>query len=225
MKLRIFTAVLALCAALFTLGACGTSTTSDATTPQQPTITPITEENTVQTPWNSSDPYPVVTFTMENGGVITAELYPDAAPNTVHNFLSLVNQGYYDGKIFHRVIPNFMIQGGCVNGSGAGRWHYSIACETSGNTLRHEPGVLSMAHAGPNTGSVQFFIMHGRPAPHLDGRHTAFGRVIDGMDIVDQIANSPKGANDRPNNPPTIASATADAFGVIYPEPVTLPGR
>lgn len=148
---------------------------------------------------------PVVTITMANGDVIKAELYPEIAPNTVHNFISLVKQGFYDGLIFHRVINGFMIQGGCPNGNGMGGPGYQIKGEFSQNgfpnQLKHEPGVLSMARAmHPNSAGSQFFIMHD-DAPHLDGQYAAFGHVVSGMEAVDEIASTPTDWNDKPRTP------------------------
>ena len=125
---------------------------------------------------------------MENGAVIQFELYPDEAPKTVENFVKLVNQGYYNGKTFHRVIPHFVSQGGCPNGDGTGDLGYTIPCETKGNPHRHESGSLSMAHRGKDTGCCQFFICHD-PQPHLDGVHTVFGKVIEGLDEVRRMKN------------------------------------
>ena len=167
---------------------------------------------------------PVVTITMENGGVIKAELYPEYAPNTVNNFLSLVGKGFYDGLIFHRVISGFMIQGGDPLGTGTGGPGYSIrgefrrnGCKT--NTLRHTEGVLSMARAqNPNSAGSQFFIMH-KSAPHLDGDYAAFGKVIEGMDVVDAIASAETDYSDRPMDDQRIANMKAETFGVNYPEP------
>ena len=156
---------------------------------------------------------PTVTITMADGGVITVELYPQVAPNTVNNFLHLVNQKFYDGLVFHRVIPGFMIQGGCPHGTGAGGVGYTIPCETAGNSIAHEAGVLSMAHAGPNTGSCQFFIMHG-DAPWLNGVHTAFGHVIDGIDVVNWIATT-ETQNSRPVRQQRIESMTASTQGPV----------
>ena len=138
---------------------------------------------------------PVVTFEMENGDVIKAELYPDIAPNTVRNFISLVNKGFYNGLIFHRVIEGFMIQGGCPDGNGMGGPGYSIKGEFAqngfDNDLKHTPGVLSMARAmHPDSAGSQFFIMH-KTSPHLDGAYAAFGKVIEGLDVVDKIAQTP----------------------------------
>ena len=167
---------------------------------------------------------PVVTFEMENGGVIKAELYPELAPNTVNNFLSLVNKGFYDGLIFHRVIPGFMIQGGDPTGTGMGGPGYRIKGEFkhngfSQNNLKHDRGVLSMARAMmPDTAGSQFFIMHDK-APHLDGEYAAFGRVIEGMEVVDEIANTATDYNDRPRTEQKLKKVTAETFGEEYPEP------
>lgn len=187
----------------------------------------------VVTPWKAGDPYPVVTITIGDngafkGGVITAELYPDKAPNTVHNFISLINSGYYVGKVFHRAVPGFMIQGGSPGGDGTSAgFPYTINCETSGqgftqNDLKHTAGVLSMAHAGPNTGGAQFFIMDGS-ADWLDGLHTAFGKVVEGMDLVQRVVDLPKTGpqNDQLITKPRITAITVDTFGIEYPEPVT----
>lgn len=167
---------------------------------------------------------PVVTFEMENGGVIKAELYPELAPNTVNNFLSLVNKGFYDGLIFHRVIPGFMIQGGDPTGTGMGGPGYRIKGEFkhngfSQNNLKHDRGVLSMARSMmPDTAGSQFFIMHDK-APHLDGEYAAFGRVIEGMEVVDEIANTPTDYGDRPKTEQKLKKVTAETFGEEYPEP------
>ena len=166
---------------------------------------------------------PVVTITMENGDVIKAELYPEVAPNTVNNFISLVKKGYYDGLIFHRVIRGFMIQGGCPQGTGLGGPGYSIKGEFSQNgvknDLKHTEGVLSMARSMmPNSAGSQFFIMH-KDAPHLDGAYAAFGKVTEGMNIVDKIANERTDYSDRPLKEQKIKSMTVDTFGVDYPEP------
>ena len=166
---------------------------------------------------------PVVTITMENGDVIKAELYPEVAPNTVNNFISLVKKGYYDGLIFHRVIRGFMIQGGCPQGTGMGGPGYSIKDEFSQNgvknDLKHTEGVLSMARSMmPNSAGSQFFIMH-KDAPHLDGAYAAFGKVTEGMNVVDKIANERTDYSDRPLKEQKIKSMTVDTFGVDYPEP------
>ncbi len=166
---------------------------------------------------------PIVTITMENGGVIKAELYPEIAPNSVNNFISLVKKGFYDGLIFHRVINGFMIQGGCPQGTGMGGPGYSIPGEFAQNgfknDLAHTPGVLSMARAmHPDSAGSQFFIMH-KAAPHLDGAYAAFGKVIEGMDVVNQIAETDTDFQDRPTTKQKIASMTVETFGVDYPEP------
>ncbi|MGN0442954.1 MAG: peptidylprolyl isomerase [Acutalibacteraceae bacterium] len=166
---------------------------------------------------------PVVTFTMENGKTFKAELYPEIAPNTVNNFLSLVNKGFYNGLTFHRVIYGFMIQGGCPKGTGTGGPGYSIKGEfsTNGfkNDLKHTEGVLSMARSmmADSAGS-QFFIMH-RKAPHLDGQYAAFGKITEGMDVVNEIAECDTDYADKPLDPQVIKSVTAETFGVDYPEP------
>ena len=166
---------------------------------------------------------PVVTITMENGDVIKAELYPQIAPNTVHNFISLVQKGFYDGLIFHRVINGFMIQGGCPEGTGMGGPGYTIKGEFAQNgvpnSLAHTEGVLSMARAmDPDSAGSQFFIMH-KAAPHLDGSYAAFGKVIEGMDVVDRIANEDTDFRDRPLDDQVIRSMTVDLKGETYPEP------
>ena len=166
---------------------------------------------------------PVVTITMENGDVMKAELYPEVAPNTVNNFISLVKKGYYDGLIFHRVIRGFMIQGGCPQGTGMGGPGYSIKGEFSQNgvknDLKHTEGVLSMARSMmPNSAGSQFVIMH-KDAPHLDGAYAAFGKITEGMNIVDKIANERTDYSDRPLKEQKIKSMTVDTFGVEYPEP------
>ncbi len=168
---------------------------------------------------------PIITITMENGGVIKAELYPETAPNTVNNFISLVQKGFYNGLIFHRVIPGFMIQGGCPEGTGMGGPGYRIKGEFARNgvvnQLKHTAGVLSMARAmHPDSAGSQFFIMHAA-APHLDGEYAAFGKVTEGMDVVDAIAKVPTDYSDRPLEVQRIASITVDTFGVTYKEPVT----
>ncbi len=166
---------------------------------------------------------PVVTITMANGDVMKAELYPEIAPNTVNNFISLVSKGYYDGLIFHRVIAGFMIQGGCPNGNGMGGPGYSIKGEFTQNgfknTLKHTEGVLSMARAmNPNSAGSQFFIMH-QNSPHLDGQYAAFGKVIEGLEVVDKIAQVGTDWQDRPMVPQIIESMTVETFGESYPEP------
>ena len=166
---------------------------------------------------------PIVTIEMEDGGKIVAELYPDLAPISVNNFISLVKKGFYDGLIFHRVIPGFMIQGGDPVGTGAGGPDYCIKGEFSQNgfenNLAHTPGVLSMARTMfPDSAGSQFFIMH-KNAPHLDGAYAAFGKVTEGMDVVNQIAETDTDYSDRPLDEQKIKSMTVDTFGVDYPEP------
>jgi peptidyl-prolyl cis-trans isomerase B (cyclophilin B) len=168
---------------------------------------------------------PIVTIEMENGDIMRAELYPDIAPNTVNNFISLIKKGYYDGVIFHRVIPGFMIQGGDPEGTGMGGPGYSIKGEFSHNgftnDLKHTPGVLSMARTMiPDSAGSQFFIMH-ETSPHLDGEYAAFGKVIEGLEIVDQIAKVKTDYSDRPMTEQKMAKVTVDTFGVDYPEPET----
>ena len=166
---------------------------------------------------------PVVTIEMENGSVIKAELYPEIAPNTVNNFLSLVNNGYYDGLTFHRVIYGFMIQGGCPEGTGMGGPGYSIKGEFAvngfENNLKHTEGVLSMARSMmPDSAGSQFFIMHAN-APHLDGDYAAFGKLTEGEDVLDKIATCDTDWNDRPLQPQVMKTVTVETFGVDYPEP------
>lgn len=166
---------------------------------------------------------PVITITMENGDVMKAELYPEIAPNTVNNFISLVSKGYYDGLIFHRVISGFMIQGGCPQGTGMGGPGYCIKGEFSQNgfknDLKHTEGVLSMARAmHPDSAGSQFFIMH-KTSPHLDGAYAAFGKITEGMEVVNQIADERTDYSDRPLSEQKIKSMTVDTFGETYPEP------
>ena len=169
---------------------------------------------------------PEITITMVDGGVIRAELYPEVAPNTVKNFISLAGKGYYDGLIFHRVIKGFMIQGGCPNGNGMGGPGYSIKGEFSQNgfqnDLKHTAGVLSMARSMmPDSAGSQFFIMH-KDAPHLDGQYAAFGKVIEGLDVVDRIACVDTDYGDMPLTPVVMTKVSVDTFGEDYPEPIKL---
>ncbi|MCD8294247.1 MAG: peptidylprolyl isomerase [Clostridia bacterium] len=170
---------------------------------------------------------PQVTIEMEKGGKIVLELYPDKAPNTVNNFIYLVQKGFYNGLIFHRVIEGFMIQGGDPQGTGMGGPGYSIRGEFSanrfvGNTIRHERGVISMARAmDPDSAGSQFFIMHAN-AGYLDGQYAAFGKVIKGMDVVDKIAATKTNYQDRPLKDQRMKSVTAETFGVTYPAPETV---
>ena len=166
---------------------------------------------------------PIVTIEMENGDVIKAELYPEVAPNTVNNFISLINKGFYDGVIFHRVIPGFMIQGGDPQGTGTGGPGYCIRGEFTSNRflneLKHTRGVLSMARTmDPNSAGSQFFIMH-EDAPHLDGQYAAFGAVTEGIEVVDRIAGTRTDRNDRPTEPQVMKKVTVETFGEEYPEP------
>jgi peptidyl-prolyl cis-trans isomerase B (cyclophilin B) len=170
---------------------------------------------------------PIVTITMADGRVMTGELYPEKAPNTVCNFISLANKGFYDGLIFHRVIPGFMIQGGCPEGSGMGGPGYQIDGEFSGNGFRqndlvHTTGVLSMARTmAPNSAGSQFFIMVA-PAPHLDGQYAAFGQITDGAEIAIDISRVPRNMmNDKPKKDVVIGSIRVDTCGVEYPAPET----
>ncbi len=166
---------------------------------------------------------PIVTFEMENGKTFKAELYPEIAPNTVNNFISLINKGFYNGLTFHRVIKGFMIQGGCPKGTGTGNPGYSIKGEFSSNgfatNLSHDPGVLSMARAmNPDSAGSQFFVMH-KKAPHLDGEYAAFGKVTEGMDVVNEIAECRTSWSDKPVEPQVMKKVTVETFGVNYPDP------
>ena len=166
---------------------------------------------------------PIVTFEMESGEIFKAELYPDIAPNTVNNFISLIKKGFYNGLTFHRVINGFMIQGGCPRGNGTGGPGYGIKGEFSQNgfknDLKHTEGVLSMARAmNPNSAGSQFFVMH-KNSPHLDGAYAAFGKVTEGLDVVNRIANVRTDFSDKPLNPVVMKSVSVDTFGVDYPAP------
>lgn len=166
---------------------------------------------------------PIITITMESGDVMKAELYPEIAPISVNNFISLIKKGFYNGLIFHRVISGFMIQGGCPNGTGMGGPGYSIKGEFTHNgvknDLKHTEGVLSMARAmHPDSAGSQFFIMH-KTSPHLDGEYAAFGKITEGMDVVNKIAATPTDYSDRPLEDQKIKTISADTFGVDYPEP------
>lgn len=166
---------------------------------------------------------PIITIEMKNGDIMKAELYPEIAPNTVRNFIHLVQNHFYDGLIFHRVIRGFMIQGGCPEGSGMGGPGYSIPGEFAqngfANDLAHTEGVLSMARSmAPDSAGSQFFIMH-KDAPHLDGAYAAFGKITEGMEVVNRIAETPTDYSDRPMEPQAIEKITVDTQGVAYPEP------
>ena len=166
---------------------------------------------------------PIVTIEMENGSIIKAELYPNVAPNTVNNFISLISKGFYDGTIFHRVIPGFMIQGGDPEGTGMGGPDYEIKGEFTANgfqnDLNHTRGVLSMARTTmPDSAGSQFFIMT-EDSPHLDGQYASFGMVIEGMEVADEIVNTPRDWHDRPRQEQKMKKVTVDTFGETYPEP------
>lgn len=172
---------------------------------------------------DTSGDNPIVTIEMDSGKTIKVELYPRVAPNSVNNFISLVKKGFYDGTIFHRVIKGFMIQGGDPDGTGMGGPGYSIEGEFTQNgfknELKHTAGVLSMARSqSPNSAGSQFFLMVA-DSPHLDGAYAAFGKVIEGMDVVNEIVELPKGANDRPTTPPVMQKVTVDTRGADAPEP------
>jgi peptidyl-prolyl cis-trans isomerase B (cyclophilin B) len=191
------------------LSACGQKTSSNGETGSNPSPSEL--------------PNPIVTIEMESGDIMKVELYPVTAPNTVNNFVSLVKQGFYDGVIFHRVIPGFMIQGGDPDGLGTGGPGYGITGEFAANNfennLIHEKGVISMARSQhPDSAGSQFFLMH-EVSPHLDGQYAAFGKVIEGTDIIDKIATTPTGAQDRPVEEQKMKKVTVETFGVDYPEP------
>ena len=169
---------------------------------------------------------PIVTIEMEDGRIIKAELYPEIAPNTVNNYISLVKKGFYNGLIFHRCIANFMIQGGCPDGTGMGGPGYSIEGEFNENgiknVLKHEAGVLSMARSmHPDSAGSQFFIMH-KTSPHLDGSYAAFGKVIEGQEFVNEIATTSTDYSDRPIVPQVIKEMTVETFGIDYEEPIKM---
>lgn len=169
---------------------------------------------------------PIVTITMNTGDVMKAELYPETAPNTVNNFISLIKKGFYDGVGFHRIIVGFMIQGGDPDGNGMGGPGYSIKGEFTSNgfknDLKHSKGVLSMARTQiPDSAGSQFFIMHA-DAPHLDGEYAAFGKLTEGFDVLDKIATTATDWSDRPRTPQVMESVTVETFGTDYDEPETL---
>lgn len=169
---------------------------------------------------------PIVTIEMESGKTMKLELYPDIAPNTVKNFVSLINKGFYDGLIFHRVIPGFMIQGGDPNGTGTGGPGYSIKGEFTGNgfanNLKHDRGVISMARAAsPNSAGSQFFIMV-KASPHLDGQYAAFGKVTEGIEVADEIVSTPRDFRDKPKQDQKMKKVTVETFGVDYGEVETI---
>ena len=169
---------------------------------------------------------PIVTFEMDDGSIMKAELYPDIAPQSVYNFIYLINKGFYDGLTFHRIIPNFMIQGGDPDGNGMGGPGYSVKGEFTSNgfenNLKHEPGVLSMARTMiPDSAGSQFFLMHAK-YPSLDGEYAAFGKVFEGLDVIDYIAHTPTDFRDKPITPVVMKKVTVDTFDVDYPEPEML---
>ncbi|MGM1048220.1 MAG: peptidylprolyl isomerase [Bacillota bacterium] len=224
---KLLTVLLSLMTLLVIVTGCGVdekketnNNTSNAGSPA-PAEEPATEKKVVPDP---SASHPVVTIEMDSGKKITLELYPEVAPNTVNNFISLVKKGFYDGTGFHRVIPGFMIQGGDPDGTGMGGPDYSIAGEFNANgfqnDLEHTRGVLSMARAqDPDSAGSQFFIMHA-DSPDLDAQYAAFGKVTEGMEVVDEIAGLPTGENDRPADPlPTMKKVMVDTLGKDYPEP------
>ncbi|WP_420808664.1 peptidylprolyl isomerase [Cohnella luojiensis] len=224
-KKRLVVSLLALITLLLILTGCGgkekTNNSTDATANNGGAAS--TQEASPMNGVDTSGDNPIVTIEMDSGKIIKVELYPKIAPNSVNNFISLVKKGFYDGTIFHRIIPGFMIQGGDPDGTGMGGPGYSIAGEFTQNdfenNLKHTAGVLSMARAqNPDSAGSQFFLMVA-DAPHLDGAYAAFGKVTEGMDVVNEIVKLPKGANDRPNTPPVMKKVTVDTRGVDAPEP------
>ncbi|BBI31393.1 peptidylprolyl isomerase [Cohnella abietis] len=225
-KNRLVVSLLTIFALLLILTGCGDkerkNNSTDATATNGNGAAP-TQEATPMSEVDTSGDNPIVTIEMDSGKTIKVELYPKVAPNSVNNFISLVKKGFYDGTIFHRVIPGFMIQGGDPDGTGMGGPGYSIAGEFTQNgfenKLKHTAGVLSMARAqDPNSAGSQFFLMVAN-SPHLDGAYAAFGKVIEGMDVVNEIVALPTGANDRPTTPPIMQKVTVDTRGVDAPEP------
>jgi len=197
----------------------GASSNSGNVSTTPPTEAPVEDGPELLGP----DKHPVVTIQLSNDKIIKLELYPEVASNTVNNFISLINKGFYDGVIFHRVIPGFMIQGGDPEGTGMGGPGYSIAGEFSSNgfenKLKHTRGVLSMARTGePDSAGSQFFIMVA-DAPSLDNEYASFGKVTEGMDAVDEIVNQTTGANDRPKTPISMKKVTVDTLGMTFEEP------
>jgi peptidyl-prolyl cis-trans isomerase B (cyclophilin B) len=225
-KNRLTVSLLSFIALLLLASGCGggnnnANNLSDATASNNEPAS--TQEASPMNGVDTSGDNPIVTIEMDSGKTITVELYPRIAPNTVNNFISLVKKGFYDGTIFHRVIPGFMIQGGDPDGTGMGGPGYSIEGEFKSNgfenNLKHTAGVLSMARSqSPDSAGSQFFLMVA-DAPHLDGEYAAFGKVTEGMDVVNEIVDLPKGANDRPKTPPIMKKVTVDTRGVDAPEP------
>ncbi|WP_256758584.1 peptidylprolyl isomerase [Cohnella sp. WQ 127256] len=227
-KKRITVSLLTLFTLLLIVTGCGAKeearNSSDATANNGAASTPTpSEEASPMKDVDTSGDNPIVTIEMDNGSIIKVELYPKVAPNTVNNFISLVKKGFYDGTIFHRIIPGFMIQGGDPEGTGMGDPGYSIAGEFTQNgfenNLKHTPGVLSMARAqSPDSAGSQFFLMVA-DSPHLDGAYAAFGKVTEGMDAVNEIVKLPRNKSDRPDTPPVMKKVTVDTRGVDAPEP------
>jgi peptidyl-prolyl cis-trans isomerase B (cyclophilin B) len=224
-KNRLTVSLLSLIALLLLASGCGgknnANNLSDAATSNNEPAS--TQEASPMNGVDTSGDNPIVTIEMDSGKTITVELYPRIAPNTVNNFISLVKKGFYDGTIFHRIIPGFMIQGGDPDGTGMGGPGYSIEGEFTSNgfenKLKHTAGVLSMARSqSPDSAGSQFFLMVA-DAPHLDGAYAAFGKVTEGMDVVNEIVKLPKDANDRPKTPPIMKKVTVDTRGVDAPEP------
>jgi peptidyl-prolyl cis-trans isomerase B (cyclophilin B) len=225
-KIRLTVSLLSLIALLLLVSGCGggnnnANNLSDAATSNNEPAS--TQEASPMNGVDTSGDNPIVTIEMDSGKTITVELYPRIAPNTVNNFISLVKKGFYDGTIFHRIIPGFMIQGGDPDGTGMGGPGYSIEGEFTSNgfenKLKHTAGVLSMARSqSPDSAGSQFFLMVA-DAPHLDGAYAAFGKVTEGMDVVNEIVKLPKDANDRPKTPPIMKKVTVDTRGVDAPEP------
>lgn len=208
----------------------GSGSTATPQPTEAPTPTPTPEPTATPVPaptgavLESSDKHPIVTIELSNDKIIKVELFPEVAPNTVNNFISLVQSGFYDGVIFHRVIPGFMIQGGDPDGTGMGGPGYSIAGEFTSNNfennLLHTRGIISMARSGmPDSAGSQFFIMV-EDAPHLDEQYAAFGFVTEGLDAVDEIVNQPRNSSDRPNDPISMRKVTVDTKGMTFEEPV-----
>ncbi|WP_373232905.1 peptidylprolyl isomerase [Cohnella sp.] len=224
-KQRIVVSFLMLISLLLLVTACGGKNNANQTNdaPVSTNVPASTQEASPMNGVDTSGDNPIVTIEMDSGKIITVELYPKVAPNTVNNFISLVKKGFYDGTIFHRIIPGFMIQGGDPDGTGMGGPGYGIEGEFSQNkfenNLKHTAGVLSMARSGnPNSAGSQFFLMVA-DSPHLDGAYAAFGKVTEGMDTVNEIVKLPKNSNDRPNTPPVMKKVTVDTRGVDAPEP------
>jgi peptidyl-prolyl cis-trans isomerase B (cyclophilin B) len=222
---RLVISLITLTALLLLISGCGgkNKTNNDAAATATSNEPASTQEASPMNGVDTTGDNPIVTIEMDSGKTIKVELYPKVAPNSVNNFISLVKKGFYDGTIFHRLIPGFMIQGGDPDGTGMGDPGYSIEGEFSQNgfknDLKHTAGVLSMARSqSPNSAGSQFFLMVA-DAPHLDGAYAAFGKVIEGMDVVNEIVKLPTGANDRPKTPPVMEKVTVDTRGVDSPEP------